>query len=252
MTQSAVNSQRFDPYKNFKFRLWDGERTYTGDQHTGLIPPAEVVKYREGGDPSTSHKSPGRNKYESITLERGVTQDSTFGSWAGSLTEQSKYPSIPLERGVTSDPGFSNWAGPSSGQGKYPSIPLQRGLTHDSGFADWAGSSSGENKFPNLPLKRGVVQNQSFSNWASEVWNYESSLGAETSSRNSRKSLLVELRDEAGQPVVSFTVNQHGILETPALPPRKVVHHVLHLHGHGSIQQQLAAIFENSLRKLRP
>jgi hypothetical protein len=196
MTQSAVNSQRFDPYKNFKFRLWDGERTYTGDQHTGLVPRAEVVKYRAGGDHLSPHKSPGRNKYESITLERGVTQDPNFGAWAGSLPEQGKYPSIPLERGVTQDSGFSNWA--------------------------------------------------------SKVWNYESSLGGETSSGKLRKNLLVELRDEAGQPVVSFTVNQHGVLETPALPPRKVVHHVLHLHGHGSIQEQLALIFESSLRRLRP
>ena len=251
MTQFAVNSQRFDPYKNFKFRLWDGERTYTGDQLTGLVPP-EVVKHRAGGDPSTSHKSPGRNKYESITLERGVTQDPNFGAWAGSVQEQGKYPSIPLERGVAQDSGFNNWAGSSAGQGKYPSIPLERGVTHGSGFADWAGSFSEGNKFPNIPLKRGFVQNQSFSNWASEVWNYASSLGAETSSGNLRKNLLVELRYEVGQPVVSYTVNQHGVLETPALPPRKVVHHVLHLHGHGSIPEQLAAIFENSLRKLRP
>ena len=42
----------------------------------------EVVKHRSGGDPSTSHKSPGRNKYEAITLERGLTQDTDFAAWA--------------------------------------------------------------------------------------------------------------------------------------------------------------------------
>jgi len=42
----------------------------------------EVVKHREGGDPSSSRKSPGRTEYEAITLERGVTHDPEFESWA--------------------------------------------------------------------------------------------------------------------------------------------------------------------------
>jgi phage tail-like protein len=43
----------------------------------------EVVEHRSGGDPSTSNKSPGRNKFEAITLERGLTQDKSFHDWAG-------------------------------------------------------------------------------------------------------------------------------------------------------------------------
>jgi phage tail-like protein len=42
----------------------------------------EVVKHREGGDPSTSRKSPGRSEFEAITLERGVTHDLEFENWA--------------------------------------------------------------------------------------------------------------------------------------------------------------------------
>jgi phage tail-like protein len=42
----------------------------------------EVVTHREGGDPSTSRKSPGRSNYEAITFERGVTQDRDFEAWA--------------------------------------------------------------------------------------------------------------------------------------------------------------------------
>ena len=42
----------------------------------------EVVKHREGGDNSTDRKSPGRTKYEAITLERGVTHDPEFEKWA--------------------------------------------------------------------------------------------------------------------------------------------------------------------------
>jgi phage tail-like protein len=42
----------------------------------------EVIKHREGGDPSTSRKSPGKTDYEAITLERGVTHDLEFERWA--------------------------------------------------------------------------------------------------------------------------------------------------------------------------
>ena len=45
----------------------------------------EVVEHREGGDPSTSRKSPGRVKFEPITLERGVTHDVEFERWANKV-----------------------------------------------------------------------------------------------------------------------------------------------------------------------
>src|SRR5271157_1138550 len=83
MAQFTVNAQRFDPYKNFKFRVkWDGKYV-AGVSKVGMLKrTTEVVKFREGGDPSTSRKSPGRTEYDSITLERGVTQDTEFESWA--------------------------------------------------------------------------------------------------------------------------------------------------------------------------
>jgi phage tail-like protein len=45
----------------------------------------EMVEHREGGDPSTSRKSPGRTKYEAVTLERGVTHDPEFELWANKI-----------------------------------------------------------------------------------------------------------------------------------------------------------------------
>jgi len=45
----------------------------------------EVVKHREGGDPSSSRKSPGRSEFEAITLERGVTHDTEFEKWANKV-----------------------------------------------------------------------------------------------------------------------------------------------------------------------
>jgi len=83
MAQFSVNPKRFDPYKNFKFRVkWDG-RYVAGISKVGSLKRStQVVEHRNGGDPSTSRKSPGRTKYEPITLERGVTHDTDFETWA--------------------------------------------------------------------------------------------------------------------------------------------------------------------------
>jgi phage tail-like protein len=86
MAQFTVNATRFDPYKNFKFRVkWDG-RYVAGVSKVGALKRStEMVEYREGGDPSTSRKSPGRTKYEAITLERGITHDLEFERWANKV-----------------------------------------------------------------------------------------------------------------------------------------------------------------------
>ena len=52
---------------------------------SGLKRTTQVVNHREGGDPSTSHKSPGRNEFDAITLERGVTHDTEFEKWANKV-----------------------------------------------------------------------------------------------------------------------------------------------------------------------
>ena len=86
MAQFAVNAQRFDPYKNFKFRVkWDGRYVAGISKVSALKRTTEVVEHREGGDPSTSRKSPGRTKFDAITLERGVTHDIEFERWANKV-----------------------------------------------------------------------------------------------------------------------------------------------------------------------
>jgi len=80
------NAHRFDPYKNFKFRLkWDGKYVAGVSKCGALKRTTEVVKHREGGDPSSSRKSPGRTEYDAITLERGVTHDTEFEKWANKV-----------------------------------------------------------------------------------------------------------------------------------------------------------------------
>jgi phage tail-like protein len=86
MPQFSVNSTRFDPYKNFKFRIkWDGRYVAGISKASALKRTTDVVEHREGGDPSTGRKSPGRTKYDAITLDRGVTHDLEFETWANKV-----------------------------------------------------------------------------------------------------------------------------------------------------------------------
>jgi phage tail-like protein len=86
MAQFTVNQNRFDPYKNFKFRVkWDGRYVAGVSKVSSLKRTTEVVKHREGGDPSTSRKSPGRTEFEAVTIERGVTHDLEFEKWANKV-----------------------------------------------------------------------------------------------------------------------------------------------------------------------
>jgi phage tail-like protein len=78
----TVNTYRYDPYKSFKFRIkWDGRYVAGISKVSGLTRNTQVVTYREGGDPSMVHKSPGQTDYTAITLERGVTHDLDFENW---------------------------------------------------------------------------------------------------------------------------------------------------------------------------
>jgi phage tail-like protein len=135
MTQYSLNAQRFDPYKKFKFRVkWDGRYVAGISKVSALKRTTEVVEHRDGGDPSTGSKLPGRTKYGAITLERGVTHDKEF--------EQ----------------------------------------------------------------------------WANKVWNLGSGLGAETSLKDFRKDIIIEVYNEAGQLTIAYKVFRCWVSEYQALP----------------------------------
>ena len=135
MAEFSVNPQRFDPYKNFKFRVkWDG-RYVAGVSKVGALKrTTEVVKHREGGDPSSSRKSPGRTEYDAITLERGVTHDPEFELWA------------------------------------------------------------------------------------TKVWNFGAGLGQETSLKDFRKDMIIEMYNEAGQKVIAYNVHRCWVSEFQSFP----------------------------------
>ena len=86
MARFTVNPQRYDPYKDFKFRLkWDGRYIAGVSKVSGLRRTTEVVTHREGGDRSTARKSPGGTPYDPIRIERGVTHDPEFERWANKV-----------------------------------------------------------------------------------------------------------------------------------------------------------------------
>ncbi len=135
MAQFSVNPQRFDPYKNFKFRVkWDGNYVAGVSKVSPLKRTTELVEHREGGDPSSSRKSPGRSTYEAVTLERGVTHDPEFEKWAN------------------------------------------------------------------------------------KVWDFGAGAGAESSLKDFRKDLLLDVFNEAGQKVLSYRIFRCWVSEYQALP----------------------------------
>jgi phage tail-like protein len=83
MAKFAVNSHRFDPYRNFKFKIkWDGQYVAGLNKCGALKKTTESSDWREGGDPSTSRKIPGKTSYDAVSLEAGVTHDTAFEAWA--------------------------------------------------------------------------------------------------------------------------------------------------------------------------
>jgi phage tail-like protein len=86
MPKFTVNPNRIDPYKNFKFRIkWDGKFVAGVSKISALKRVTEVVTHREGGDPSSEHRSPGRTRFDPIVMERGVTHDLEFENWANKV-----------------------------------------------------------------------------------------------------------------------------------------------------------------------
>jgi phage tail-like protein len=83
MAEFPVNSQRFDPYKQYKFRVkWDNRFIPSISYVSSLRRITEVVAHREGGDPNTVRRAPGLTTFPPLILSRGRTQDPAFEQWA--------------------------------------------------------------------------------------------------------------------------------------------------------------------------
>lgn len=79
-----VNTAREDPYKNYRFLVYFATSTTpvaAVSKASALRRSTEVIEYKEGGS-AVILKGIGRTKYDPITLERGITQDTSFIDWA--------------------------------------------------------------------------------------------------------------------------------------------------------------------------
>lgn len=85
-----VNTYRYDPYKNFRFKVKFDTRYVAGVSRVGgLTKTTQVVRHRSGGDPGVVRLSPGQTEYGTIVLERGVTHDRDFEIWANKVWDYS-------------------------------------------------------------------------------------------------------------------------------------------------------------------
>ena len=83
MAKFTVNAERFDPYRNFKFRVKiDGDYVAGLSKCSALKKNTEVTDWFEAGDHAAPRKLPGKTTYDPVTLEAGVTHDTTFEAWA--------------------------------------------------------------------------------------------------------------------------------------------------------------------------
>jgi phage tail-like protein len=76
-----THPQGLDPYKDFRFRIvMDGSIVAGANKMNGLTTASAGTA--RGNPGPWRQEMPGRQKWEPITLERGVTRDTSFESWA--------------------------------------------------------------------------------------------------------------------------------------------------------------------------
>jgi phage tail-like protein len=86
MAQINPDAKRLDPYKNFKFRLkWNGEYVAGMSKCSAFMPSSEIGQPHESADLCSDRGLSGRTKYETVTLEQGVTHDTDFEQWANQV-----------------------------------------------------------------------------------------------------------------------------------------------------------------------
>jgi phage tail-like protein len=97
MAKFTVNATRFDPYLGFRFQIKiDGQSVAGLNKCSALTRTTEVTPWYEGGDSSGPHQIPGKTTYAAITLEAGVTHDTTFENWANKVNNFQGDPAMSL------------------------------------------------------------------------------------------------------------------------------------------------------------
>jgi phage tail-like protein len=77
--------------------------------------------------------------------------------------------------------------------------------------------SPGRTEFDAITLERGVTADREFERWANQVWFFEAQAPGESSLGSFRRNITIELRNEAGQPVLTYLVSRAWVSEYQAL-----------------------------------
>ena len=84
MARFTVNSQRFDPYKKFKFRVRiDGKPA-------GAV--AKISSLTKSVNTKSKIKVPGRQKFPNLTLKRGTFKQTKFYKWMAAIPGSKNFP----------------------------------------------------------------------------------------------------------------------------------------------------------------
>ena len=84
-------------------------------------------------------------------------------------------------------------------------LPVEHREGGDPSSPRW---SPGRTLFQPLVLERGVTHDPSFEEWANKVWRLGHPLGKEVSLKDFRKTIIIELYNEAGQLVKAYVVHR--------------------------------------------
>ena len=80
-----------------------------------------------------------------------------------------------------------------------------------------------------------------FEQWANKVWNYGSGLGAETSLKDFRKDIIIEVYNEAGQLAIAYKVYRCWVSEYQALPELDANANAVAIQTHQARERGLGA-----------
>jgi phage tail-like protein len=78
--------------------------------------------------------------------------------------------------------------------------------------------SPGRTEYEAITLERGVTHDREFEMWASKVWSFQGGLGAESSLKDFRKDIIIEVLNEAGQLALRYYVYRCWVSEFQSLP----------------------------------
>ncbi|MFE3389302.1 phage tail protein [Streptomyces anulatus] len=77
----------------------------------------------------------------------------------------------------------------------------------------------GRTEYEPVTLERGCTTDTVFEEWANRVWSFRNAFGSlETSLKDFRRDLIVDVFDEGGQKVLTYSVHDCWVSEYQALP----------------------------------